>query len=524
MAQTASFSAPATPAARALPLESFLATEDPVWVWDGQGRCILWANTAAAELWGDPNAQRLKRRRGGRTESAPARLTRLACSADTPGDHVETLRVPTPYGETAVSCVFQRLQLAGNRPGLVVRALGEDATSANPADIALHPAAERSQTMPAPGEPSEPQKIRHKTATRSDIGALKAIARDLGDAKARAGASDPQSRASDAKRRANPAKRRKTPAGKPVDKAAANPARKPASKTAALRKPALKSPRKTAKRAAELAPPSSDDMTALLARVSHEIRNPLTIILGFAEILQSERADRLPPGKTKEYASDIYRTAQLALGLADDLLGFAERASEEPPPHDWIDLNALIADCLRLLEPAAVAQGVMLVRRLKRDAPLLLAHERSVRQILLNLLMNALRHGDGGHRIRVMTRLDREGGLIVSVKDDGPGMTPAQIAAAKAPEQAGDMKAAGRRGLGLRLVVGFVRDNHGELDIISKPDEGTDMRIRFGPDRLRAPKSAKPTQRKPKPVPPERKPAPRKPVPRKPVPLNRKRE
>lgn len=503
MAQTASFSAQATPAARVLPLESFLATEDPVWVWDGQGRCILWANTAAAELWGDPNAERLKRRRGGRTKSAPARLTRLACSADTLGDHVETLRVPTPYGETAVSCVFQRLQLAGDRPGLVVRALSEDATSANPADIALHPAAERSQTMPATGEPPEPQKTRHKTATRSDIGALKAIARDLGDAKARAGASDAQSRASDAKRRANPAKRRKTPAGKPVDKAAAKPARKPASKpaseTAASRKHAPKSPRKTAKRAAEPAPPSSDEMTALLARVSHEIRNPLTIILGFAEILQSERAERLPPGKTKEYASDIYRTAQLALGLADDLLGFAERASEKPPPHDWIDLNALIADCLRLLEPAAAAQGVTLVRRLKRDAPLLLAHERSVRQILLNLLMNALRHGDGGHKIRVMTRLDREGGLIVSVKDDGPGMTPAQIAAAKAPEQAGDMKAAGRRGLGLRLVVGFVRDNHGELDIISKPDEGTDMRIRFGPDRLRAPKSAKPAQRKPAP-------------------------
>ncbi len=482
MAQTASVSAPATPAARALPLESFLATDDPVWVWDGQGRCILWANAAAAELWGDPYAERLKRRRAGRTESAPARLTALARSADTLGDHVESLRVPTPDGETAVSCVFQRLQLAGGRPGLVVRALSEDATSANPAEIAMHPAAERSSTMPPPGEPPKPQKNRSTTASRSDIGALKAIARDLGDAKASVGAGDAQ-------RRANPTKRRKTPTGKPVDQAAAKPARKSASKKAAKsatsRSTKPKSPHKSASREIRPAKPSSDDMTALLARVSHEIRNPLTIILGFAEILQSDRADRLPRGKAKEYASDIYRTAQLALGLADDLLGFAERASERPPPHDWFDLNALIADCLHLLEPVATAQGVTLVRRLKRGAPLLLAHERSMRQILLNLLMNALRHGDGGNRIRVMTRLDREGGLIVSVKDDGPGMTSEQIRAAKAPEQAGDMKAAGRRGLGLRLVVGFVRDNHGELDIISKPGEGADMRIRFGPDRLR---------------------------------------
>ncbi len=233
-------------------------------------------------------------------------------------------------------------------------------------------------------------------------------------------------------------------------------------------------------------------MAALLARVSHEIRNPLTIILGFAEILQSDRMDRLPPGKAKEYASDIYRTAQLALGLADDLLGFAERASgEPPPPHDWVDLNAVIADCLHLLEPVATAQNVTLVRRLSRDAPVLLAHERSMRQVLLNLLMNALRHGAGGGKIRVMTRPDRDGALIVSVKDNGPGMTPEQIAAAKSPEQVRDVKQAGRRGLGLRLVVGFVRDNQGDIDIISKPGAGADVRIRFAPDRLRNPAAAK---------------------------------
>jgi len=110
--------------------------------------------------------------------------------------------------------------------------------------------------------------------------------------------------------------------------------------------------------------------------------------------------------------------------------------------------------------------------------------------------MNALRHGDGGQKIRVMTRLDKDGGLVLSVKDDGPGMTPEQVAAAKAPEQAGDVKAAGRRGLGLRLVLGFVVDNQGELDILSRPGEGADVRIRFGPDRLRAPKPQKP-KRKP---------------------------
>lgn len=469
MAQSESIPAPGPPAARALSLENFLATDDPVWVWDGQGRRIVWANAAAAALWGDRAPERLKRRRVGSKSGAPARLTALARSGDTLGDHVETLRVPAPDGVKAIACVFQRLQLADNRPGLVVRALVEGADEP-PATVTLHPTASTAAQPPAsPGGDSAPRPRR--TASRSDLGALRAIARDIGDASNRAAKPSAETQT---KSRA---------AGKP--KSAAKPMRTAKKANA---KPAGRAPKKSKPANADAVPdgPTSAEMAALLARVSHEIRNPLTIILGFAEILQSDRMDRLPPGKAKEYASDIYRTAQLALGLADDLLGFAERASgEPPPPHDWVDLNTVIADCLHLLEPVATAQNVTLVRRLSRDAPVLLAHERSIRQVLLNLLMNALRHGSGGGKIRVMTRLDRDGTLIVSVKDDGPGMTPEQIAAAKAPEQARDVKQAGRRGLGLRLVVGFVRDNHGEIGIISKPGAGADIRIRFAPDRLR---------------------------------------
>jgi len=475
MAQSESIPAPGPPAARALSLENFLATDDPVWVWDGQGRRIVWANAAAAELWGDRAPERLKRRRVGSKSGAPARLTALARSGDTLGDHVETLHVPAREGVKAIACVFQRLQLADNRPGLVVRALVDD-TDEPPASVTLHPAASvAAQTPVSPGDNTAHRPRR--TASRSDLGALKAIARDIGDASSRAPKPSTESQA------------KSQSAGKP--RTAAKPKRTAKKANA---KPAGRAPKKSKPANAETVTdgPTSAEMAALLARVSHEIRNPLTIILGFAEILQSERMDRLPPGKAKEYASDIYRTAQLALGLADDLLGFAERASgEPPPPHDWVDLNAIIADCLHLLEPVAAAQNVTLVRRLSRDAPVLLAHERSIRQVLLNLLMNALRHGAGGGKIRVMTRLDRDGALIVSVKDDGPGMTPEQIAAAKAPEQVRDVKQAGRRGLGLRLVVGFVRDNQGDIDIISKPGAGADVRIRFAPDRLRMPKPKK---------------------------------
>jgi len=474
-------------------MESFLATDAPVWVWDGQGRRILWANEAAAKLWGDPSPERLKRRRTSGKSGAASRMTDLARSGEPLGDHVETLRLPGAGGGVPVACVFQRLQLAGDRPGLVVRVLParEDAEESG-ASVTLHPAVKhhehwREQTPASTTHPTKTRAAR-KTASQSDRGALEAIAKDIGDATGRSGATTGKAgaqRKTTAKSASGTgggsrSSQQKT-SGKP--KSGAQPAKRGPSKPAAEGKSAKPS---TTQSPAE--PPSSEEMAALLARVSHEIRNPLTIIVGFAEILQSDRVERLKPGKAREYASDIYRTAQLALGLADDLLGFAERVSgEPPPPHDWMDMNAVIADCLQLLAPLAAAHGVTLTRSLKRGGPWLLAHERSMRQILLNLLMNALRHGDGGGKIRVSTRLDREGGLVLSVKDNGPGMTPEQIAAAKAPEEATDVKQAGRRGLGLRLVLGFVRDNQGELDIISKPGDGTDMRIRFAPDRLRPP-------------------------------------
>lgn len=479
MAQSESLPAAA---AQPLPMESFLATDDPVWVWDGQGRRIRWANPAAAKLWGDATPERLKRRRQGRAVDAPARLTELARSDEALPDAPEMLVVPAPGGRVKIACLFQRLQLAGDRPGLVVRAVQERETPRSSAKIALHPAARNAQP-PAPHAPPEPKRsAARKKATRSDLGALKAIAKDIGAA------------SGSAPHQAAPSGRQ--PAASEKLKANATPAtgRRRGPKPAGKGAPAATQPSQPEAGWQRLSqvprPPSAEEMAALLARVSHEIRNPLTIILGFAEILQSERAERLKPGKAREYASDIYRTAQLALGLADDLLGFAERAAGEPPPaHDWIDLNAVIADCLHLLEPLAAAQNVTLARRLKRNSPKPLAHERSMRQILLNLLMNALRHGDSGGTIRVSTRLDRDGALILSVKDDGPGMTPAQIAAATASDQAHDVKQAGRRGLGLRLVVGFVRDNAGELDIISKPGAGADVRIRFSPERLRAPET-----------------------------------
>ena len=470
-----------------LPLETFLATEDPVWVWDGRARRIVWANQAAARLWGDSEPARLKRRRLSRTSEGLARMTELARLQHVNGEAVEMLAFPTAEGEAKAQCYLQPLQLAGDRPGLMVRVInGEDQVpdaasgSAGPPPEApenRHRDERRATRVRKPGakapsgatlrnqQPRARRKAQEKASDKpNEHSALKSLARDIG-------------RASRDRREAASQKVPAKPEAKPR-------VRKPKAATAAKARPPKAMPGAKAETAV-MSATDETDMAALLARVSHEIRNPLTIIMGFAEILASERFHRMPPAKVQEYVSDIYRTAAFALGLADDLLNYAEFASGEPDIRPQpVDINALAADCLHLLGPLAASENIALRRRLARNLPLVNGDERTLRQSLLNLLMNSMRHKEGSGQVRIATRMNREGALLLSVKDDGPGMSEAQIDAALGPTSDDGMRRAGRRGLGLRLVRSFIARNGATFAIKSAGGSGTEVIVTFAPGRL----------------------------------------
>jgi nitrogen-specific signal transduction histidine kinase len=525
-----------SPTSAHLPLETFLATADPVWVWDGKARRIIWANQAAARLWGDTEPARLKRRRLSRASDGLARMTELARGQHFNGEAIETLAFPTATGEAKAKCYLQPLQLAGDRPGLMVRVINSDAPATDAPMRPDPPSTEhppdrtapvRSAKAVSPSRPgsatraptaSDQQTTRRERANlpSDETGAMKALAKDIGRAsRDRRAAASAEPRLADA---ATTPRKRSAKAAAAAVRGASSPKTRvqaksgPEPKTQSKTRPSPQSKAAPAKKTRQQPAPASGDgarqvaaptpaamtatdnnaidmtatdMAALLARVSHEIRNPLTIIMGFAEILASERFHRMPQAKIREYVSDIYRTAAFALGLADDLLNYAEFASGEPDISPKpVDINALAADCLHLLGPLAASESIALRRRLSRDIPLVNGDARTLRQSLLNLLMNSMRHKDGSGLIRVSTRMNREGALVLSVKDDGPGMSKAQIDAALGPASDNGLKHAGRRGLGLRLVGTFVARNGAKLGIKSDGGKGTEVIVIFPPERL----------------------------------------
>ncbi len=234
------------------------------------------------------------------------------------------------------------------------------------------------------------------------------------------------------------------------------------------------------KSAAPTPAPSPDpDRLALHVReLCHEMRNPLSVILGFAERIR----DIAPAGKQQDrlraYAGDIIEGANLAMAILGDFSTRMLRPEDSAPAPEPIDLRGIVEACLRLIAPVATASGIRIHRRIERDLPPLLAAERVLKQILLNLLMNALRHHKTGGLIRVTARRRKDGAVRLAIADDGRGMTKKDIRTAlhtprKSPPQSG------RSGLGLPLVKRLVESIGGRIAIDSVRGKGTTVEIVF---------------------------------------------
>lgn len=111
----------------ASPIEEFLSSQDPVWVWDGENGRIAWANAAGTAFWGEKNFECLRTRRfdatNGRKAHGVARMDALARNRSAKSQWIETLTLPTEGGEQGGLCCLQRLQLAGGERGVIVRVL-----------------------------------------------------------------------------------------------------------------------------------------------------------------------------------------------------------------------------------------------------------------------------------------------------------------------------------------------------------------------------------------------------------------
>nr|WP_233285741.1 ATP-binding protein [Bradyrhizobium acaciae] len=228
-----------------------------------------------------------------------------------------------------------------------------------------------------------------------------------------------------------------------------------------------------ARNAAEQADASK---TRFLATMSHELRTPLNAIIGFSEMIAQEDVLGLDAARRKEYAQLINDSGQHLLSVVNGILDMSkmESGNFEISPEPFAPRPALL-NCCNLMALKARESGVDLVTRVPDDLPVVNGDPRAFKQIVLNLVSNAIKFTERGGKVTVSAGVEGSR-LLLRVSDTGVGIAADDLKRIGDPFfQAG--KTYQRRhegtGLGLSIVKGLVSLHHGEMNVESKVGEGT---------------------------------------------------
>ena len=199
--------------------------------------------------------------------------------------------------------------------------------------------------------------------------------------------------------------------------------------------------------------------TAFLANMSHELRTPLNAILGFSEIIAQECFGPVGSERYRDYAGDIHASGAHLLSLINDLLDVAkiEAGRMEIAPHS-LDAARTFDVALKLVGSKAREKDQTLVIAVEQNAPPLYADERALKQILINLVSNAVKFTPLGGKIEVIGSRAANGDFQIMVRDNGPGIPREKVDNIFQPFNQVDNRfdrQAGGTGLGLALVRGL---------------------------------------------------------------------
>ena len=230
---------------------------------------------------------------------------------------------------------------------------------------------------------------------------------------------------------------------------------------------------------------ANDAKSRFLANMSHELRTPLNAINGFSEMMKEGVVKPATVDRYQSYAELIHRSGTHLLDLINDVLDLAKaEAGSHGLYEETIDVVELARECVDVIQPAADRAGVLLVDEIQRlggsavqaDGVDIWADRRKMRQILLNLLANAVKFTPAGGRVSLSCGLPGDGGLVFYVRDTGVGMNPSQVADAMKPftqvDEGYDKRYQGT-GLGLPLTKTLVELHGGTLRLDSDKGSGT---------------------------------------------------
>ncbi|CCG39717.1 ATP-binding protein [Magnetospirillum molischianum] len=229
-----------------------------------------------------------------------------------------------------------------------------------------------------------------------------------------------------------------------------------------------------------------------LAGVSHELRSPLNAILGFSEALLMGIRGPIPTEQA-DYLRDIHRSGQHLLALVNDLLDSAAiDAGSLRLDESTFAASDIIEETIRLISQSAQLRNITVTTRI--DPPDLTLHgdRRRLLQAVLNLSVNAVKYGRQGGRVEISAEIEPTGDCLLTIADDGEGISPEDLRLALAPYGRVEHHTATNAersnegtGLGLPLSIGIVELHDGTLTLHSEPGHGTQAVIRLPSKRVR---------------------------------------
>jgi signal transduction histidine kinase len=225
-----------------------------------------------------------------------------------------------------------------------------------------------------------------------------------------------------------------------------------------------------------------------VAKVSHEIRTPLNAMTGFAEVMMAERFGPIGNERYREYLKDIHGAGTHLVALLNDLLDLSKvETGRLDLTFGNVNVNELTQQCVGIMQPQANRARIIIRTSLTPALPQVIADERTLRQIVLNLIANAIKFTGPGGQVIVSTALSDSHEIMLRVRDTGAGMSEKDIEVALEPFRqvaTSGSWGSGGTGLGLPLTKALAEANRANFDIKSAPNAGTLVEIGFPPNRV----------------------------------------
>lgn len=223
-----------------------------------------------------------------------------------------------------------------------------------------------------------------------------------------------------------------------------------------------------------------------LAHMSHELRTPLNSVIGFSQMMMAETFGPLGHANYLDYSGDIHSSAVHLLNVISDILDISKIEAGEMKIADTdFNIGSVVQESTKMVSDRANRSGIILGMEIDRNLPSLCGDKLRIKQIILNLLTNAIKFTPRSGRVSVRI-FTNGGGIVLQVADTGAGIPADQLSNILRPfEQVRDSSRHAHEGtgLGLYLTNNLIQLHGGVLKIESEVGKGTTATVSFPPER-----------------------------------------